>query len=154
MMNSAMKFVVVVGAVVALATVVAAGNEEENGGLTIRGLESPFTVGEAEELTMLRFEAWAKDLAREYAHEEEKMSRFAIFKENMEYAARANEKAIEEGRSMRLGATQFTDLTVDEFKARLLNYVPDNDRLQMRILATKEKNALGGITHMYRTAVD
>merc|ERR1719378_510746 len=154
MMNSAMKFVVVVGAVVALATVVAAGNEEENGGLTIRGLESPFTVGEAEELTLLRFEAWAKELEREYAHDEEKMSRFAIFKENMEYAAKANEKAVEEGRSLRLGATQFADLTVDEFSARLLNYVPDTDRLAMKALPTKERDALGGITHMYRTAVD
>ena len=90
MVNAAMKCVVVVGAVVALAAVVAAGNEEERG-LTIRGLESPFSVGEAEELTMRRFEAWAKDLEREYAHEEEKMSRFAIFKENMEYATKANE---------------------------------------------------------------
>jgi len=151
MVNAAMKCVVVVGAVVALAAVVAAGNEEERG-LTIRGLESPFSVGEAEELTMRRFEAWAKDLEREYAHEEEKMSRFAIFKENMEYATKANEKAIEEGRSLRLGATQFADLTVDEFSARLLNYVPDNDRLAMKALATKERDALGGITHMYRSA--
>merc|ERR1712199_51086 len=59
---------------------------------------------------------------------------------------------IEEGRSLRLGATQFADLTVDEFSARLLNYVPDNDRLAMKALATKEKDALGGITHMYRSA--
>ena len=63
------------------------------------------------------------------------------------------QKAIEEGRSLRLGATQFADLTVDEFSARLLNYVPDNDRLAMKALATKERDALGGITHMYRSAV-
>ena len=62
------------------------------------------------------------------------------------------QKAIEEGRSLRLGATQFADLTVDEFSARLLNYVPDNDRLAMKALATKERDALGGITHMYRSA--
>jgi len=140
-----MMVVVVVVGVAALA----AGGDAKNVILT-----HPLTVGESEDYSKLRFEAWAAEMKREYEHEEEKMSRFAIFKENIEYAAKANEKAISEGRSLRLGLTPFADMTVDEFQSRLLNYVPDTERLALKIRGAEEEAAIGGIQHMYTTAIN
>jgi len=109
----------------------------------ISGVESPFKIGETdpESSHFARFEKWAEEMEKEYECEMEKMNRYSIFKENMAYADAANERAIKEGRSLRLGATKFADMTVEEFSAQLLNYVPDEERLAMKQQRAKESQA-------------
>ncbi|KAG9439521.1 hypothetical protein H6P81_019686 [Aristolochia fimbriata] len=63
-----------------------------------------------------RHEEWMVRFGRVYENAAEKEHRFKIFKANMEYIESFNNAA--GGKSYKLGANQFADLTNEEFKAR------------------------------------
>jgi len=145
-MGFAMNTLVLLVAVAALST--CAHVNADSSHTFLSGVESPFKVGHEEGVDsyFVQFEEWIEKMEKEYEHLEEKMHRYTIFRDNMIYAEQANMKAAHEGRSMRLGATPFADMTVEEFSGQLLGYVPDQDRLKAKQQAAQpeaEKLSLG-----------
>ncbi|CAH9104861.1 unnamed protein product [Cuscuta europaea] len=65
-------------------------------------------------ITQEGHEKWMNYYGRVYENEMEKESRFAVFKENLEFIHAFNRK---KNRSFRLGVNAFADLTNQEFRA-------------------------------------
>ncbi|XP_050238788.1 senescence-specific cysteine protease SAG39-like [Mercurialis annua] len=70
---------------------------------------------ELHELTMAdRHKQWLAEYEKSYRNEEEKLKRFQIFKNNVEFIEKFNNAGEE---SYKLGINQFADLTNEEFRA-------------------------------------
>nr|GLL30379.1 ervatamin-B-like [Ipomoea trifida] len=80
---------------------------------------SQATTHTREEASMLkRHEEWMIRYERSYKDNAEKVKRFQIFKENVEFIESFNKAGT---LSFKLGINQFTDLTNEEFRATMLN---------------------------------
>lgn len=119
---------------------------EADEGHFISGVASPYRVGheEGSQSYFEKFESWLEEMEKEY-EADEKMRRYSIFRDNMLYAEKANAKAEAEGRSMRLGATPFADMTVEEFSGKHLGYVPEQKRLMEKQQAAQKEVSLSSV---------
>ncbi|XP_019186337.1 PREDICTED: ervatamin-B-like [Ipomoea nil] len=78
---------------------------------------------DGDEEMMKTYEQWIVEYGRVYANQTEKMKRFSIFKDNVEYINSFNQAG---NQSFTLGINQFTDLTIDEFQSRIACLMPDD----------------------------
>ena len=62
------------------------------------------------------FEQWMKNHGRTYPNSQEKMKRFTIFQENLEYVNRFNNLR---GKTYTIGLNQFSDMTTNEVLGRV-----------------------------------
>ncbi|XP_020109626.1 fruit bromelain-like [Ananas comosus] len=79
--------------------------------------------GKPSDPMMKTFEAWMAQYGRVYSDDDEKMRRFQIFKNNVNYIETFNNGS---GNSYTLGTNQFTDLTNNEFIAQHTGALPLN----------------------------
>ncbi|XP_050205069.1 senescence-specific cysteine protease SAG39-like [Mercurialis annua] len=78
------------------------------------------TSRELHELTMVeRHDQWIAEYGKSYTNDEEKLKRFEIFKNNVEFIEKFNAGGEE---SYKLGINQFADLTNEEFRASWTAY--------------------------------
>ncbi|CAM0951835.1 unnamed protein product [Alopecurus aequalis] len=76
-------------------------------------------------LMMDRFLQWQATHNRSYLSAEERLRRFQVYRDNVEYIEATNRRG---DLSYELGENQFADLTQEEFLARYTSYTPDDDR--------------------------
>nr|GLL30388.1 ervatamin-B-like [Ipomoea trifida] len=87
--------------------------------LGLSALASQATARTLDETSLLlRHERWMVRHGRSYKDDAEKVKRFQIFKENLEFIQSFNKAG---KRSYKLGTNKFTDLTKEEFRATMLN---------------------------------
>ena len=67
----------------------------------------------------MRHEQWMAQLGRNYVDDVEKISRFQIFKDNVEYIDKVNSEG---NRTYKLSVNEFADLTTEEFIATRTGY--------------------------------
>ncbi|XP_019186368.1 PREDICTED: ervatamin-B-like [Ipomoea nil] len=79
-------------------------------------------VDDNEEGTMKRYEEWIVEYGRVYANQTEKMKRFSVFKDNVEYINSFNLGNY----TFTLGINQFADLTNDEFRTTMACEMPSH----------------------------
>lgn len=94
--------------------------------------------GDHELLTMERFHAWMAAHGRSYPTAEEKLRRFHIYRENVEFIEATNRDT---SKTYTCGENQFTDLTHQEFLARhtmASHYsVPQLNNLSSSVITTR-----------------
>ncbi|XP_019157373.1 PREDICTED: senescence-specific cysteine protease SAG39-like [Ipomoea nil] len=87
--------------------------------LGLLALASQATARTLEETSLLlRHEKWMTRHGRSYKDDVEKAKRFQIFKENLKFIESFNKAG---NLSYKLGTNKFTDLTIEEFRATMLN---------------------------------
>ncbi|XP_020088995.1 fruit bromelain-like [Ananas comosus] len=82
--------------------------------------------GQPSDPMMKRFEEWMAENGRVYNDDVEKLRRFQIFQDNVNYVETFNNRS---GNSYTLGVNQFADMTTDEFLAQYTGLsVPANQK--------------------------
>ena len=81
----------------------------------------PFTQDTSELLLAETFKNFAEKYGKVYSSEEERLSRYYIFAQNVQNAAAKNAELASLGKDQVHGITKFSDMTKEEFTSKMLN---------------------------------